>query len=92
MEKTKIIATIGPASIDKKTLKRMIDAGLDCARINMSHGDFRQYEKISERVREIADIPIMQYCLHSNFFFNHVESELNFTTSIHSHCNLVFVK
>lgn len=37
-KKTKIVCTIGPASWDSKTLKVLIQAGMDVARLNMSHG------------------------------------------------------
>jgi pyruvate kinase len=35
--RTKIIATIGPASEDERTLKGLVQAGMDIARINLSH-------------------------------------------------------
>jgi pyruvate kinase len=38
MRRTKIVATIGPASRDPDTLARMIEAGMDVARLNFSHG------------------------------------------------------
>src|SRR5947208_1081942 len=37
--RTKIVATLGPACADATTLGRLIDAGVDVLRINMSHGD-----------------------------------------------------
>ncbi|MEA2181698.1 MAG: pyruvate kinase, partial [Solirubrobacteraceae bacterium] len=37
--RTKIVATIGPASRDRETLARMVEAGMDVARLNFSHGD-----------------------------------------------------
>ena len=40
MRKTKIIATIGPVSRDPETLEKLILAGMDCARLNFSHGTF----------------------------------------------------
>ncbi len=52
--KTKIIATIGPASIKKTTLRRMILAGMDMARINMSHGDHAQHREIIKNIRELS--------------------------------------
>ena len=36
--RTKIVATIGPASNDEQTLTRLVEAGMDGARLNFSHG------------------------------------------------------
>ncbi|MDH4072692.1 MAG: pyruvate kinase [Gammaproteobacteria bacterium] len=38
LRRTKIVATLGPTSDDQETLRKMIDAGLDVARLNFSHG------------------------------------------------------
>ena len=57
--KTKIIATIGPASLSKGILKQMVNKGMDCARINTAHGDFEQYKLIINRVRLAGNIPVM---------------------------------
>ena len=38
MRRTKIVATIGPASDDPETLARMVEAGMDVARLNFAHG------------------------------------------------------
>jgi pyruvate kinase len=38
MRRTKIVATIGPASRSPEVLVRMIEAGMDVARLNYSHG------------------------------------------------------
>ena len=38
MRRTKIVATIGPASRDPEVLVRMVEAGMDVARLNFSHG------------------------------------------------------
>lgn len=40
--KTKIVATLGPASSDVETIKQLISAGMDVARFNFSHGDHRE--------------------------------------------------
>jgi pyruvate kinase len=48
--KTKIVATIGPASESSEMLDRLIRAGLDVARLNFSHGDFAAH---GERIRRI---------------------------------------
>ncbi|MBS4057137.1 MAG: pyruvate kinase [Bacteroidales bacterium] len=51
--KTKIIATIGPASSDKATLQRMIAAGLDVCRLNFSHGSHEDHLKVISIIHEI---------------------------------------
>jgi pyruvate kinase len=58
-KKTKIIATIGPASNNKQIIKEMIGLGVNCARINTAHGDFDQYTELIKLVRSVSDIPIM---------------------------------
>lgn len=45
MRKTKIVATIGPASDNKETIARLVEAGLDVARLNLSHGDYEEHSK-----------------------------------------------
>ncbi len=59
MKKTKIICTLGPSSMDENIIKKMVNNGMNSARINLSHGDFEQYEKIIENVRNVSDIPIL---------------------------------
>src|SRR5947209_12601886 len=51
MRRTKIVATIGPASRDPDTLARMVQAGLDVARLNFSHGDRDLHAENADRVR-----------------------------------------
>ena len=52
--KTKIVATIGPASESPEMLLRLIRAGLDVARLNFSHGDFSGHAEHIARIREAA--------------------------------------
>lgn len=52
--RTKIIATLGPASDDPAVLAAMIDAGMDLARINFSHGTIEQHQKRIELIRSLA--------------------------------------
>lgn len=55
IRRTKIVATLGPASCDNpKTLERMIRAGVDVVRINFSHGTREQQLKYAEMTRSIA--------------------------------------
>jgi pyruvate kinase len=54
MRRTKIVATIGPASRDPEVLVRMIEAGMDVARLNFSHGDAETHAETAHRVRDAA--------------------------------------
>jgi pyruvate kinase len=54
MRRTKIVATIGPASRDPETLERMVEAGMDVARLNFSHGDRDLHAENASRVRAAA--------------------------------------
>ncbi|MBL7924238.1 MAG: pyruvate kinase [Bacteroidia bacterium] len=51
--RTKIIATIGPASISEEVLEKMIFAGMDVCRINSSHGDYAMMENIIRTIRKL---------------------------------------
>ena len=51
---TKIVATLGPASGDLETVRRLIRAGANCFRINFSHGDGASLEPLIRVVREAA--------------------------------------
>jgi pyruvate kinase len=54
MRRTKIVATIGPASADPEVLVRMVEAGMDVARLNFSHGTAEQHAEVAQRVRDAA--------------------------------------
>jgi pyruvate kinase len=66
--KTRIIATIGPASSDRATLERMIEAGMNVARLNFAHGELAAHGEtigtiraaaaaVGRRVAILADLP-----------------------------------
>ena len=55
MRRTKIVATIGPASRDPRRCARMVQAGMDVARLNFSHGSVEQHAETSQRVRDAAN-------------------------------------
>lgn len=60
-KRTKIVATLGPASSDRRVLKKMIEGGLDVVRLNMSHGNYNDHKARIELVREVekeTDMPI----------------------------------
>lgn len=52
--KTKIVATIGPASRSREVLEKMIRAGLNVARLNFSHGEFEMHAENIRTIREAA--------------------------------------
>lgn len=65
MRRTKIVATIGPASETKSVLPKLLKAGVDLVRVNFSHGDIKEFAKIFRNVRAVAKqigrpIPIIQ--------------------------------
>ena len=53
MRKTKIICTIGPASDDIETLKKMAEIGFDAVRLNFSHGDYDSHGKLIKYINDI---------------------------------------
>jgi pyruvate kinase len=54
-KRTKIVATLGPASGDEETLRRMILAGLDVARLNFSHGRTEDLVRLVGLLRDLSD-------------------------------------
>jgi pyruvate kinase len=52
--KTRIVATIGPASEDPGVMEAMVRAGMDIARLNFSHGDFETHGRVIARLRAAA--------------------------------------
>jgi len=64
MKKTKIIGTIGPASIDYEIMKKLVLAGLNIVRINLSHAKLKDMETILKNVKKLrkelnVPLPIM---------------------------------
>jgi pyruvate kinase len=54
MRRTKIVATIGPASRDPEVLVRLVEAGMDVARVNYSHGTLDEHAETVRSVRDAA--------------------------------------
>jgi len=54
MRRTKIIATLGPATNNPETMEQLFDAGVDVVRINFSHGDWTDHKAQISMVREIS--------------------------------------
>jgi pyruvate kinase len=55
MRRTKIVATIGPACRDPEILVRLVEAGMDVARLNFSHGSHEEHAQTADLVREAAN-------------------------------------
>ncbi|RAP53663.1 MAG: pyruvate kinase [Methanosphaera sp. rholeuAM130] len=61
MKKTKIICSIGPASDSVEVMCKMVNSGMDCARINLSHAteeDMLKTVEVIREVRKITNVPI----------------------------------
>ena len=55
MKRTKIVATIGPASSSKEILKEMISAGMNVCRVNFSHGSYDDHKEVINSIRELNE-------------------------------------
>lgn len=55
MKKTKIVATLGPASSSKEVLKQMMLEGVNVCRINFSHGSYDDHASVITTIRELND-------------------------------------
>ena len=53
-KKTKIVVSIGPATTDKKVLTDLLNAGMNIARINFSHGDFMEHQSKVDNIRSVS--------------------------------------
>ena len=53
--KTKLVCTIGPASDSQSMLEDMIQAGMNVARLNFSHGDFDYHERVIKNIRTASE-------------------------------------
>lgn len=59
MNKTKIVCTVGPASLSRDVVEKMYSAGMSGVRINTAYGTTDQYDRIIDTVREVAEVPII---------------------------------
>ena len=55
MRRAKIVATLGPATSSYENIRAIIEAGVDVARMNLSHGNYDVHEEVYENVRKAAD-------------------------------------
>ncbi|MCA9381687.1 pyruvate kinase [Candidatus Dojkabacteria bacterium] len=54
-KKTKIVCTIGPASWDQEVMKKMIESGMNCARVNGAFADPEELDKVKTLVKNVSD-------------------------------------
>ena len=55
LRRTKIVCTIGPATASPEMLDRLVDAGMDAARLNFSHGTHEEHGERARLVREAQE-------------------------------------
>ena len=55
MRRAKIVCTLGPAVSSPERIRELVDAGMDVARLNLSHGEYSDHEKIYEEIRRASD-------------------------------------
>ena len=55
MRRAKIVCTLGPAVSTPESIRELVDAGMDVARLNMSHGQYADHERLYHRVRRASD-------------------------------------
>jgi pyruvate kinase len=55
VRRAKIVCTLGPATSTPERIRQLVDAGMDVARMNLSHGSYEDHEKVYRMVREAAD-------------------------------------
>src|SRR5439155_890615 len=51
MRRAKIVCTLGPASTSQEMMEKLLDAGMDVARLNFSHGSHEQHKDVIDRIR-----------------------------------------
>jgi pyruvate kinase len=56
LRKTKIVCTIGPASESVEKLTQLINAGMNVARLNFSHGNFKEHGQRIKNIRQAAEV------------------------------------
>ena len=55
MRRAKIVCTLGPATSSAENLRELVRAGMDVARLNLSHGDHADHEQVYKDVRKASD-------------------------------------
>ena len=72
MRRAKIVATLGPATSTYESIRAIIEAGVDVARMNLSHGSYDVHEEIYRTVRKAAaDLGVPKNRFHDEDFAFH---------------------
>jgi pyruvate kinase len=53
--RTKVVATLGPASRSEEAIRRLVDAGVDVFRLNMAHGSVPEHQEALDRIRRVSE-------------------------------------
>ncbi len=82
--KTKIVATIGPATSSVEMLEKIILAGVDVCRLNFSHGTYEQHQEVINNIRTLneklgANIALLQDLQGPKLRIGKVEGEIHLT-------------
>lgn len=77
-KKTKVVCTIGPSSWDPEVMRKMIDAGMNCARVNGAFADEAEIDKVTNLVRGISnEVALMLDVKGPEVRMNKFEAPLN---------------
>jgi len=79
--RAKIVATVGPATWSEKNLRRLLKAGVDVVRINLSHGTSEEHRRSVKRIRAIAEdlerpVAVMLDLMGPRFRLGEIEGEV----------------
>ena len=55
MRRAKIVCTLGPATSSPEAIRALVEAGMDVARLNLSHGTYADHEEVYRTVRHASD-------------------------------------
>ena len=53
--RTKIVCTLGPATSSREKIEELVRAGMDVARLNLSHGSHEEHRQVYEHIRQVSD-------------------------------------
>ena len=55
MRRAKIVCTLGPAVSSPERIRALVEAGMDVARLNLSHGSYADHEEVYRQIRQASD-------------------------------------